>query len=309
MQVPIRIRVCLARLLDEQILGREIVPALSEDADRVVRVARREAVGRRVGRHEVERGRQTSRLGVASHALVVGGHVERVPFHQDARAVRTNPVVDLPRTVLEVRHEARAVADALPGVLRTGSGPHRAETVGHACVLHRDRKRKVDPVPAFQLPRVVHRANDRFRRDAAVRDDERIQRSRDVPALQRVDEPLKVGHVLILRVLPDPQAAVGGEAALEIRGLVPRRVGLVEVVVEHLREQDRVLVCRRRPEVVRVVIRRHEHALVIGQGAARTRDRKSGEGEEELRAAPQAGSNCLGESFVVTRGPHLWFIN
>ena len=164
-------------------------------------------------------------------------------------------------------------------------------------------------MPALQLTRVVHRADHRFCRNTAVGDDERVQRCGDVPGLQRIDQPLEVSRILLLRVLPEPQAAVGGEPALKVRRLVLRRVGLVEVVVEHLGERDRVLVSCRRPEVVRVIVRRHEDALVIGQGAAWDRDRERDQDEDEFRAAPQAGSNCLLQSFVLKRGPHWWFIN
>ena len=188
-----------------------------------------------VVRDVVQNLRRPARLGVPTHALVVGP-VERVPLHQDPRAVRPDPVVDLPGAVLEAWDQARAGADSLPRVLRAGPGPDRSEAVRHPRVLHRDREREVEPVPPLQLPGVVHRADHAFRRNAAVRDHERVQRSRDVPILQRIDQPLKVGNVLVLRVLPEPEAAVGREPALEIRGFALRRVGLVEVVVEHLGE-------------------------------------------------------------------------
>ena len=158
----------------------------------------------------------------------------------------------------------RAVADALPRVLGARAGPDRAEPVGHAGALHGDREREVEAVPALELAGVVHRPDDRFDRNAAVADDQRVQRRGDVSRFQPVDEPLEVSGGLVLLVLAQPEAAVRREAALELGRLRRRRIGLIEVVVEHLDEERLVLGGRRRPEVVGVVVRRHEDALGIG---------------------------------------------
>ena len=265
--------------LDHGIRPRsQIVPAIAEQADDIVGHPAPEIRARLRLRDDP---RNPAGLGIAADAVAVLADLG-VPFHQQAAAVRTRPPVHVVGPVPGVGNPAGAPADAFPGIERSGPRPQRTQAVGQSLVFLGHRQLELQSVAPLQASGVIKAAQNGFGRHPAIAEIEQGHRDVDMAAADAADQAIELGRRPALFIGPDPITAVAAEAALEIGLVAGRRVGQIEVIIQHVQEGRPAGGGVGRPHIVGVIVVGDVKLLGLRPGRL-AEDGRQQQGEDESK--------------------------
>jgi len=138
---------------------------------------------------------------------------------------------------------------------------------------------QAEPVSPLQPPGVIHAPQDRLGRHGPVAEIEESQGNADRAVLDPQDQAVELGRRTVVFISPDPKRSVDVEPVPVGLRVAGRRLGLVQVIIEHGQEGVAVRIRVGRPEVIGVVVVGDVDALLLGGEKEDDQQDESGGGE------------------------------